>query len=426
MEWRLVRSNVLYSPGVQRYVESYVHAFRRMIRDSRWLDQLCWCNGIADLAILLEPLYWPGITNRIVNRTMPTKTGELTFSNYSDHIKQYKDRALDVLRRIPKAIVAKAHMELRIEAARWDNNHELYLLLRSSLWSKREKLEGQLGTALWLRHIAEVIRHGYDELYDDRLVHEDEAFGTWLPGARKWAYGSEYPLEHMREMVRRILPHWGITTGIRVRFYVEGDTEQGALEVGLEGLLGFGVEIVNVRAQGWTTWLKQELENDLQAKRFSLLMLDADQDDPLRALRKRAEEGLIVGMVFINDPDIERGCFSPQQLCEAAAIYEVSIGMTNFDPLDHTKFADVKAGKEFEQRYCKERMTQHLKGREWGAALMQVAFASRSDSSDELNPLVHAVMCAFRGVMADYDAHAIRMRVDPRNLKSIDTGHGPF
>jgi len=273
--------------------------------------------------------------------------------------------------------------------------------------------------------MAEVIRHGYEELYDDRLVHEDIAFGEWFSKAREWAYGSEYPLENTLEMVRRVLPRWGIATGIRVRFYVEGSTEQGALESGLEGSLGFGVEVVNIRAQGWDTWLKQELENDVQAKRFSMLMLDADRQDAIRGLQKRAEERLIVGKVFVNDPDLE-GRFTPQQLCEAAEVYEASKGVTNPSPLDVIKFAHVKNGKEFEQCYCKERMAPSLKGKQWGAALMQVAFNSRSDASDESNPLVHAVMCALRGVMTDYDAHAKLMHVDPRTLQSIETGRDFF
>src|SRR3990172_7295466 len=112
-------------------------------------------------------------------------------------------------------------------------------------------------------------------MYEDGLVHEDEAFGGWLPGAREWLYGSEYPLEHIPEMRRRVLPRWGLTGGVRVRFYVEGDTEQGALEYALEGLLGFGVEVVNLRAQGWATWIARELQSHVKAKRFSMLMLDA-------------------------------------------------------------------------------------------------------------------------------------------------------
>jgi len=81
-----------------------------MIRDSRWLERLRWWNGVADLSILLEPLYWPKITHHIITRPKTTNVGETEYSDYFEQIKQYREIALDVLRRIPKAKIAEAHM----------------------------------------------------------------------------------------------------------------------------------------------------------------------------------------------------------------------------------------------------------------------------------------------------------------------------
>lgn len=319
-------------------------------------------------------------------------------------------------------------MDLRIEAAKLDDNHELYLILRATNWQKRERIEGHLGCAMWLRHMAEVLRLGYDELYEDRLVHEDEAFGMWHEGARKWVYGSEYPLENIPDMVRRILPRWGVTSSPRVRFYVEGETEEGALETGLEGFLGFGVEVVNLRAQGWGTWLRQELENDVAAKRLSLLMLDDDQvaglsetetrkrQDAIRALKAHARDNLIVGMVFVNSPDIELGCFTIEELLKATTYYEEAAGITYLEPLVASEFKDVQSGRAFEERYCELRMAPSLKGKAWGAALMRVAFES---DHEESNRLVHAWACAARGVTTDYEVQRPRSPIDPDTLQNV-------
>lgn len=427
MDWRLSRMSIFYPEGVVKYAGEHVARFNDWTNDPRFLERLNWWNGIADLAILLEPLYWPLITSRTSGHLITARQNPE--SEFGKMFSEYKTNALEVLRRIPKAVIATAHMELRIEAAKLDDNHELYLILRATNWQKRERIEGQLGCAMWLRHMAEVLRLGYDELYEDRLVHEDEAFGWWHEGARKWVYGSEYPLENIPEMVRRILPHWGITSSPRVRFYVEGETEEGALETGLEGFLGFGVEVVNLRAQGWGTWLKQELENDVAAKRLSLLMLDDDQvaglsetearrrQDAIRALKAHAREELIVGMVFINSPDLEVGCFTIEELLKATTYYEEAAGFTDLEPLDATAFQDIQTGRAFEERYCKLRMASSLKGKAWGAALMRVAFES---DHEESNRLVHAWACAARGVNTDYEVQEKYYPIDPETLKNLE------
>jgi len=428
MSWRLSRTSLLHGDGVVKYAGDHVTHFEEWIKGPRFLELLNWWNGIADLAILLEPIYWPSITWRTSGRIM-IRAGEDPASEEGIQFREYKDKVLALLASIPKHEVAHAHMELRQEAAKLDNNHELYLILRASNWHKREGIEGQLGCAMWFRHIAEVLRHGFDELYEDRLVHEDEAFGHWYKGAREWVYGSEYPLENVAEMTRRILPHWGITSSPRVRFYVEGETEAGALEAGLEGLLGYGVEVVNLRAQGWSTWLRQELQNDVAAKRLSLFMLDDDQvdglpetearkrQDAIRSLRAHARDGLIVGVVFVNSPDLELGCFTLDELVQAIAYYEDAVGITGLEPLDASVFAGVRTGRELEERYCQVRTARSLKGKSWGAALMRVAFEA---SDGESNPLVHAWACAARGVSTDHEVQQTRSPIDPDTLKNID------
>lgn len=420
MDWRLTRTSVLYGKGLVDYSRRHVNFFRSWIKNPAFLPKLNWWNGIADLAILLEPVYWPLVTNQST-RIIRSGTNRLSEAEENSHFPAYRSFALETAAKIPKVRIAEAHMNLRHAAGSLDDNHELYLLLRGSRWSKREKVLGKLGAAMWLRHIAEVLRHAYDELYDDRLAHEDEAFGYWYPNMREWAYGSEYPLENVPEMVRRILPHWGIAGSPRVRFYVEGETEEGALEAGLESSLGFGAEVVNLRAQGWGTWLRQELENDVAAKRLSLFMLDNDRSDAIRALKAHARDGLIVGMVFVNDPDFEIACFTKEELVKATGYYETEAGMSDLEPLKVEDFDGIITAKEFEERYCKLRIAPSLKGKAWGAALMKVAFDSKRG---EANRLVHAWACASRAITTDYQAQKSRSPIDPATLRNLEVKEG--
>lgn len=410
MEWHATRSSFLIGYKLIGHFRDHLDWFAKSKRKKWFRERIDKWNGIADLAILLEPLYW----------------GEITSGSQSVIPQIYRETVLGILRRIPKALVAGAHMELRLQASLLDDNHELYLLLRSSNWRKRESLTGKISCAMWLRHMAEVIRRGYDDIYPDKLVHEDEATGYWYPGAREWAYGSEYPLNDLGELVRRTLPRWGLRVGVRVRFYVEGDTEEGAMRLALKDFIGFGIDIINLKSVGWGSRLRHELENDRRARRFSLIMLDGDRSDYLRELQAHARDDLIVGMVFIHRPDFEFGLFTPEKLCRATKYYEELVGMTGMKDLGPDEFDGISTGRDFQSRYCELRVIPSLKGSAWGEALMKVALDSMDHLHPEKDPLIHAVNCAIRSIEADYIAQQKRAKVDPITLTPIDTGELPF
>lgn len=413
MKWNLTRTSIFHPQGVERHAKRHVQWFKQWQKHEEFLPRLNWFNGVADLAILLEPIYWPKMTH-VTSRSMywdaPARAEE-----YELMRNRYTENALAIAEQILKAKIAEAHMSLRYDAARLDENTELYLLLRCCEWAKREKITGALGAALWLRHMAEVLRHAYDELYDDRLVHEDESGSRSVPGARKWIYGSEYPLENEREFVKRTLPRWGITSSPRVRIYVEGETEAGAFEEGLGAYLGSGIEIVNMRAEGWGTWLAQQLKLDVEAKRKSIIMLDGDQENPLRCLRSHCKEQLIVGMIFVNKPDMEFGCFTMPELVTALHYYEESQDYQCKDRLDLEQFLGVETGRALMERYVKLRHAPSPKGKAWGAALMRVAF---ENDVDESNRLKHAWACAIRAVTSDYEVMVKNCAINCETLEN--------
>ena len=413
MDWTMTRTAVLYPSALQRHTGEHIRRFKMWLTGPNAIQQIRWWNGIADLAIILEPLYWPTITAH-VSRTKPKQVDP-------EVLRDYREFALATLAGIPKAQLAQAHEELRFAACRQDSNGALYLLMRTTNWYKRDQLTGAFAGALWLRHIAEVLRRGFDELYEDRLVHEDEGFGVWVKGMRALLYGSDYPLDNPADLSRRIVNGLGIPS-TRVRIYVEGSTEAGAIKHLFEGLLGSWVEIVNLKAQfgekkgGYFQNLREELERDRAARRYSCIAVDADNDDLVRSLRAMVGENLIVGMILMSNPDFETQNFTVEQLIRAAEFMEAEQG---FDclPLDRAAFSEVSSGKQFQDTYCSVRQAPGLKGEKWGQALARIAYLDRTNGEDEQNPFVHFANSCLRTRDSNYDAHIETKRIDPQTFE---------
>lgn len=170
-----------------KFLEHVVKDF--MATDSKiGLASVEW-NHITDLAVLLEPLYWPDITGRC------TRSGSLSELEYETRLQNYRQKIALLVEQLDAKEWQKHHERLRLDAARIDDNHSLYLLLRLSHWSSREKLHGHIAAALWIRHMAEVLRLAFESIHKLRWKEEDQAFGQWMYGARTVAYGAERPLD---------------------------------------------------------------------------------------------------------------------------------------------------------------------------------------------------------------------------------------
>jgi hypothetical protein len=137
-------------------------------------------NHVADLAVLLELIYWPRITGR---RSFPIDRSDGDFTWQQD---QYCQKVSQLVATLDPNLWRKRHESLRFDAARMDDNGKLYLLLQLANWTQRERLKGRIALALWMRHIAEVIRRAFEKVHAERWPEEDQAFGWWPPGDRRF------------------------------------------------------------------------------------------------------------------------------------------------------------------------------------------------------------------------------------------------
>jgi hypothetical protein len=133
-------------------------------------------NNTAELAILLEPVYWPEIIGHL--------RYQLGERDHKSRLARYRRKVVRLVRGLDVNAWAKIHEALRIDAGWMDPNRELYILLRLSLWAQRKALRGRIAGALWVRHIAEVIRRAFEEVQGVQWREEDRAFGHWAAGAR--------------------------------------------------------------------------------------------------------------------------------------------------------------------------------------------------------------------------------------------------
>ncbi|MGA4494097.1 hypothetical protein [Vreelandella venusta] len=376
---------------------------------------------IVDLAIILEPVYWPVVTNR------ERYSFYMSQENYDALIEQHRSRVKDLILNLDIDKWKEVHARLRRDAASLDDNGDVYLLLRLAPWQKRERLKGQLSAALWVRHIAEVIRLGFEETCNVKWPEEDEAYGQWFSGAREYIYGSSRPLDNELYTRPHVAFEFGLHTGSTIRWYLEGETEYYAALTALPKASAGGVELVNLKGAvgneraNAALRLADGIEKDRDVRRFSFISFDVDVPANVRAIKRRVKEGSIVGFVNANDPDFEFGNFTLHELIEIAASLDDSEGLDG-DRIRLGEWAGVSSGREFEERYkvFSLRKASGLKGEQWGSALGLYMIENPCfPESEKLRPFFETINAVVRARTVKYEYQRDNSTIDPLTFKLI-------
>ena len=363
-------------------------------------------NRVVDLAILLEPIYWPYISG------WTSFSSRLTEEARNTRLVEYKEKVRELLLLLDIKEWKTIHERLRRQATNIDDNDDLYLLLRLSRWDRREKLEGKIALALWIRHVAEVIRLGFADICSEKWDEEDQAFGMWHPGGRKAFYGTDRPIEEASIARPYLAFHFGFFTGSVVRWYVEGETEYFAITEVLPNAPLEGIELINLRGnlasekQNIALKLNDHLEEDLRLKRFSIISFDRDVPINVRTIQRMVEADKVVGLIAAHQPDFEFQNFSLAELIEVIIRIEVQAGG---DPevIRRVDWSGIRNGQALDNRYRSIELKKHqsLKGERWGRALAAYAqdYPNLPDTSDTLRPFWKEIGAALRSKMANYD-----------------------
>lgn len=380
-------------------------------------------NSIADMACLLEPVYWPHII------------GELSYQEDESHhwadLKAYKSKALHLVGQLDVNEWSDAHESLRQAAAWLDDNPALYLLLRVSLWEIRCDLTGRVAGSLWLRHMAEVIRRAFEEAKDVQWLEEDRSFGTWHPNGRIQMFGSERPLDDEQRAKPYLAYLFGLFTGSVVRWYVEGATEFYAVSQLLPELSKSGIELVNLEGaisnerHNAAIKLGGMLAQDKALRRFSIISFDRNPRNKKERVAEKvicqlAKNDQIVGQCWRHVPDFEFANFTIGELVEIAARLDEAHSFPA-EPIRNADWSNIRAGKEFEERYCRlsSRKSGKLKDEEWGAALGKYAKEQPIREDGARRPIWDQISAAIYCWNSNYDYERSHFRVDPESLTRV-------
>ncbi len=378
-------------------------------------------DQVVNLAILLEPIYWPKITGHL------SISGIMNEENFKKHRECYRDKIRQLVVSLNSTDWRKIHESLRFDAANIDDNGSLYLLLRLSSWSQRERLKGHIAGALWFRHMAEVIRRAFEDFTSEKWEEEDQAYGMWSHGVRTNIYGSERPLDDELHSRPYIALYHRLFTGSVIRWYVEGDTEYYAILKILPELSKIGVELVNLHGniatskQNVALKLRDCLKEDKALRRFSMISFDTDVAANVKLVKRQIKQKNIIGFIAAHKPDFEFSNFTIYELSDIAAkIYET--GGFSGKVIRNANWSGVDCSRIFEERYKKfsAKHPQSLKGKEWGEALASYALEHphREDDGSE-RPFWREIRVALQSRVANYDFQKDHYEFNPVTFELI-------
>ncbi len=411
---------LVYEPGVMTVTERLLVSKRSWTSSESFRDRFHYWNQVSEIAAVAD-----AFAHDVVHGD-ESPLGVISLEKRS-----CENELISLFRALGKPAIHTIRHDLAFAAHWHDENRRIHVLLRLMKASQRNELRGRLGGAMLLLSMAESIRRLAEEVFKERLPEEDEiGGGTWFPGARKMCYGSDRVFDSPKLLLRDYLSQFGLDVGIKVRCYVEGDTEFGAL-FHATGQLGH-VQIVNLRGVigergGRGLAFADSLAADKRSGLFSVVVLDGDRSDYLRSLRIAAKDERFHGRYFINEPDIEFQNFTLSELLAIALRMCDEYDDKVADPASVrsailAQEGEIRSGDAFFAALRRLGLTKVRKSEGWGRALMEHAIESPdlptdSDQNGELRRLFEiAKLLVHLKDVAFFNSLACE-RVDP------STGH---
>lgn len=407
----------LYFPdGLRRIADQHVQSLDSWTRTDSPANRFDYWNRVAELAIVLEP----GVFRQVFGFTrIPGREEEVKFvARLDEH--QVKSRGL--ITELGQIELDKMREELCYEAHKMDGNDDLHVILRFMHGRERLRLKGRLGASMAFLGMSEIMRRAAEPILGPLREEDELRPGQWMPGARQMLYGTERVADATDLQRRQYMAFKGLDHATKVRCYVEGETEFAALEHALAGLSG--VELINLRGQviergGRGVAFVQSLERDLANHVFSVILLDSDRLDYIRAVRKAAEEDRFFGRFFLSSPDVEFGNFSRDELIEVLIRLIGTVEKTPVlrDQLE-VAVATAESGKAFLSAVGRLGISHPGKGNHWGRELMRFAIEHNMippghPHAGERRPILLAADLAIQGTRANFRFSFESYRIDP-------------
>ena len=423
-------------------------------------------NERAALVALAEPLYFGrmfgyrtrqtqydfdelGLSEDEYGELSNDEVRRLSLDLFDRRMCQHQDEVFSLLRQAGQERLEYERRRLCDAVSMLEANPEVLNLLRMSRWDDRLDLDGTTGGAMLTLTMAEALRRATEDALEIELPEEDELYPSIFShearaDAKRRSYGTHRLLDD-EEAMRDFVKMQGLDTTARVRWYVEGETEKGALSEVFEKLGDRRVALVNLRAQFGqrkkkidASGFRERLRQDRDEGVFSLISIDGDDEDVCRIVRSAVEAEDLFGEIFVSKPDFEIGNFEPTELGEVLWRWmkddeEQHKGEEGdwFALRDDDKtllLSTVEGAKGnkrfFEKAYeaLEERVAGFEKSEEWGRRLMAYATEYPEKETGERRLLTEAMERAYDLAQANYSAVRANNRTDPETWSLIPQG----
>ncbi|WP_133246247.1 hypothetical protein [Acidovorax sp. 99] len=363
---------LIYRPGLAKLARFELKNLDRWTSSPAFSNRFDYWNQLAEVAALCSVVLW-----------LPPEDHEVRAHAFN-RLPSYADMVRNYLKHSGLITIRQWRQDLAWAAHTSDENRNIHTLLRLMRLSERERIKGSLGAAMKFLDMAESIRRASERLLNIELAEEDEIGpGQWMHGARKMLYGHERVFDAPRKDLRDFLGILGLDFGVKVRCYVEGETEFGAFRyaIGVDGLCS----VVNLKGNvvqrgGRGMAFADSLAEDVRDRVISVIVVDRDREDVVRAVKRAASEKRIHGRFYLSSPDFELANFNIEELLRIAIATALSC---NFDNEEVNKrlieelpiVSEAKSAKEFMRLLPSDIRDGVTKGETWGAALMKYAIA---------------------------------------------------
>lgn len=405
-----------------RLLETEIQQFNTWTFEDELTNLVNRWNNLTTLAIVTEPCFFTGIFGTL--RHSPSISHEQQRENILIYRGELREEFLKIGLESLKEILS----DFSTNAEMLDPNKNIHTLLRFMAGRQRLDVKGYLGGALLLKSMAEIVRRMAEWTYEVKLPEEDEmGFGWMIPGMKERVYGSSRIFDHESIVARRqFIRGMGFDPEVRIRIYVEGQTEFYALNYLISNIPQ--VEIINLAGQvqqkrGKGVAFRDNLSLDERSQVFSVILLDNDQDDNLRAVRYAAREDIFCGAFYTSDPDFEFGNFTRDELEE---IVLSLVDTSELTPMNKRTFHDAIVSSTNGETLLKEtrkifpNLSQLGKGKEWGEKLAEYGWRQQTFPKNRtMRTFVEAVNSAIRSIDADFLLTRKNYRTDPETGKLV-------
>lgn len=401
-----------FGEGLVKAAERQIESLNYWTSSESFANRFDEWNQFCELAIVLEPLFYDQVFGSD-EKLDPTHLQELD---------RLRGAYPDLLKSIGIGRISDIRKQLGRDAELVDSNHSLQVLIRLMSSHERRKLRGDIGLTMQMLTMAELIRRAAEKTFAINLPEEDEiGTGTWTPGARPVIYGAVRVFDASRTELRDFLASMGLDFGVKVRVYVEGDTEYGALSEATKDLTG--VSLVNLRGRVAERLddgvsFAESLRNDKAHHIFSVVVIDGDRSDFLRAVQTSTRNEDLFGQYFVSRPDFELANFGADELVAAVLeTHDVPSGTTISDDLLR-QFALCKSADQFLRELGTALGVRASKSKSWGQLLMRAAIAqpllpAGHSRAGEVRPIIEVLRLLGRALRSGYGRSAAAASVDP-------------